>query len=118
MLLHRIYRKLRVCYQHHSGLFRISIGVPAESQVQELFCSSVKFDHKISLSVVVARISTSEKHLPVQRISYRLILVFHQISQNTTLRLFTFSAKKCVGSWVQIPAREGQFLILLSLRSC
>ena len=24
--------------------------MPAESQIQELFCSSVKFDHKISIS--------------------------------------------------------------------
>ena len=28
-----------------------SIGVPAETQIQELFCSSVNFDHKISISV-------------------------------------------------------------------
>ena len=34
----------------YSGLLRTSIGVPAESQIQELFCSSVKFDHKISIS--------------------------------------------------------------------
>ena len=29
---------------------RKCIGLPAESQIQELFCSSVKFDHKISIS--------------------------------------------------------------------
>ena len=32
-------------------LLRTSIGVQAESQIQELFCLSVKFDHKISISV-------------------------------------------------------------------
>ena len=36
-------------------VLRTSIGVPAESQIQELFCSSVKFDHKISISVCIAR---------------------------------------------------------------
>ena len=36
--------------RQYSGLLRTSIGVPAESQIQELFCASVKFDHKISIS--------------------------------------------------------------------
>ena len=36
----------------YSGLLRTSIGVPTGSQVQELFCSSVKLDHKISISVL------------------------------------------------------------------
>ena len=38
----------------YSGLLRTSIGVPAESQIQKLFCLSVKFDHNISITVKVS----------------------------------------------------------------
>ena len=43
----------------------------AESQIQELFCSSVKFDHKLSISVLlkVVKVSADETELDLININ-------------------------------------------------